>query len=99
MFIKMPRVGKNSKIFYINKFRSMTDDQSGKFVGHQKEITRIGHFIRKFSLDELPQVLNIIKGEMSFVGPRPELPELVAEYSQDISFYESRHLVKPGLSG
>jgi lipopolysaccharide/colanic/teichoic acid biosynthesis glycosyltransferase len=64
-----------------------------------KRITRLGNFLRKTRLDELPQTINIIKGEMSFIGPRPERPELVAELEEAIPFYNMRLIVKPGLTG
>ncbi len=66
---------------------------------HDKRITAVGSFLRKTRLDELPQVINIIKGEMSFVGPRPERPELIKKLEQKIPFYKERMLIKPGLAG
>ncbi len=97
IFIKMPRIGRNGKIFYILKFRTMTEGD--KLFSHNKKVTRIGSFLRKHSIDELPQSISILKGEMSFIGPRPEIPELVKQYEKEIDFYKFRHLVKPGLSG
>ncbi len=98
---EMERVGLGGKIFTIKKFRSMTPDLEGeqKNIDHKKEVTKIGEFIRKSSLDEFPQVLSILKGDMSFVGPRPEIPELVEKYEKEIKHYSMRHMVKPGLSG
>ena len=81
---EMERVGLGGKIFTIKKFRSMTPDKEGevKLVDHDKKVTRVGEFIRKTSIDEFPQVLSILKGDMSFVGPRPEVPELVKKYEE-----------------
>jgi lipopolysaccharide/colanic/teichoic acid biosynthesis glycosyltransferase len=101
IFFDMPRVGLGGKIFHIRKFRSMSPDLEGdkKLVGHTKKVTRIGAFMRKTGLDELPQVMSVIKGDMSFIGPRPEIPTLVEKYTEEIEHYQIRHLVKPGLSG
>ena len=79
----------------------MSPDPEGdkQLVGHTKEVTKIGAFMRKTGLDELPQVMSIIKGDMSFIGPRPEIPSLVEEYTEQIEHYMIRYLVKPGLSG
>jgi sugar transferase (PEP-CTERM system associated) len=98
------RVGLNGKTFRIYKFRSMRQDaeKGGKAVWAQKNdarVTRVGAFIRNARLDELPQLYNVLKGEMSFVGPRPERPEFVEELSEKIPFYDTRHKVKPGLMG
>jgi len=98
------RVGYNGKEFSIYKFRSMRKDaeKGGKAVWAQKNdsrITRVGGFIRNTRLDELPQLWNVICGDMSFVGPRPERPEFVSDLNQQIPFYDARHKVKPGLMG
>lgn len=98
------RVGKDGRIFTIHKFRSMRQDAEAKTgaVWAQKgdsRITPLGGFMRRSRLDELPQLWNIIRGDMSFVGPRPERPEFVAELTQQIPFYGQRHVVKPGLTG
>ena len=98
------RVGYKGRLFKINKFRSMSQDaeRDGKAVWAKKNdnrITRVGAFIRNTRLDELPQILNVIKGEMSFVGPRPERPEFVDELIKELPFYDKRHRVKPGLMG
>lgn len=98
------RVGYNGKEFAIYKFRSMRQDaeKGGKAIWAQKNdsrITRVGGFIRNTRLDELPQLWNVITGEMSFVGPRPERPEFVEELKEKIPFYDARHKVKPGLMG
>ncbi len=101
VFFEMPRVGMAGKVFTIRKFRSMSPDPDDekKLVGHKKEVTKIGAFMRKTGLDELPQVMSVIRGDMSFIGPRPEIPSLVKKYEKEIEHYQIRHLVKPGLSG
>jgi lipopolysaccharide/colanic/teichoic acid biosynthesis glycosyltransferase len=102
IFFEMPRVGVAGKVFTIRKFRSMSPDPEGddkKLVDHKKTVTKIGAFMRKTALDELPQVMSVIKGDMSFIGPRPEIPSLVEKYEKEIEHYQIRHLVKPGLSG
>lgn len=98
------RVGLNGKEFRIYKFRSMVQDaeKGGKAVWASKNdarVTRVGAFIRNTRLDELPQLYNVLTGEMSFVGPRPERPEFVGELNEKIPFYAMRHKVKPGLMG
>jgi len=104
MLYKQVRIGLNGKEFSINKFRSMAQDaeKDGKAVWAQKNdarVTRVGAFIRNTRLDELPQLYNVFKGDMSFVGPRPERPQFVDELNQSIPFYDARHRVKPGLMG
>jgi sugar transferase (PEP-CTERM system associated) len=98
------RVGKDGRLFEILKFRSMVvnAEQDGKArwaSTNDERITRVGSFMRKYRLDELPQFLNILKGDMSFVGPRPERPEFVNELAENIPYYNERHRVKPGLTG
>ena len=98
------RVGLRGEAFEVLKFRSMKQDAEvdGQPVWARRDddrITKIGQIIRKFRIDELPQLLNVLKGEMSFVGPRPERPEFVAELSQAIPYYDLRHHVKPGITG
>lgn len=98
------RVGLNGKEFSINKFRSMTQDaeKDGKAVWASKNdarVTRVGAFIRNTRLDELPQLYNVFRGDMSFVGPRPERPQFVDELKEAIPYYDARHRVKPGLMG
>lgn len=86
VFYKQIRVGKNQKEFQLLKFRSMRTnaDKAGQLtIGNDARVTRVGRFIRKFKFDEIPQLINIIKGEMSVVGPRPEVPKYVAMYSQE----------------
>lgn len=104
IFYKQERVGKNGRVFQVIKFRSMKTDAEadGKPVwatGNDDRTTRVGRIIRKIRVDEIPQFWNIIKGEMSFVGPRPERPHFVAQLAEEINFYEHRHLVAPGLTG
>lgn len=95
---KQQRVGKADRIFWIYKFQTMTDarDIHGELLPDEERITKLGHFLRKTSLDELPQCWNILKGEMSFIGPRPLLVAYLELYSQE---ERKRHLVKPGLTG
>lgn len=101
---KQVRVGKNGREFTLYKFRSMTMDAEAEgspvwAADNDVRTTRVGKFIRKVRLDEVPQFWNILKGEMSFTGPRPERPHFVAQLAEDIPFYEYRHLVAPGLTG
>ena len=101
IFFKHLRVGKNGKIFILTKFRSLASNKSDKELRkpNEEEITLVGKFLRKTHIDELPQVWNILLGQMSFIGPRPEKPELVEKLSEEIPFYEMRLLIKPGLAG
>jgi len=105
VFYRQKRVGQDSRIFEITKFRSMiqnAEKDGAKWAQkNDPRITRVGNFLRKTRLDELPQLWNIIKGDMSFVGPRPERPEFVfgTNMERQIPFYQIRHLVKPGLTG
>jgi len=100
---KQKRVGKNGKIFEIIKFRSMTNDaekDGAKWAEKKdKRITFIGNILRKTRIDELPQIINVLKGNLSFIGPRPERPEFISDLSEKIPHYKMRHIVKPGLSG
>lgn len=97
------RVGARRREFTLLKFRSMREDAEVDGAQFTEEddprITRLGRFLRKTRLDEIPQFWNILKGDMSLVGPRPERPKFVAEYQQSITHYELRHLVRPGLTG
>jgi len=90
VFFVQERVGKNGVPFRMLKFRSMTD---------AGEITGVGRYLRKYRLDELPQIWNVLRGEMSFIGPRPELPDLTQSYTEKIPFYPYRYSVLPGISG
>ena len=101
VFFKQARLGQRGAKFMILKFRTMqveNNDQSLTTEGDSR-ITAFGKFLRKTRLDELPQTINIIKGEMSFIGPRPERPELAEKLEESIPFYNTRLIVKPGLSG
>lgn len=98
------RVGLNGRLFKVIKFRSMRTDaeRDGKpqwARANDDRITRVGAFIRKVRIDELPQIFNVLKGEMSFVGPRPERPEFVEKFAETIPYYSERHRVKPGITG
>jgi sugar transferase (PEP-CTERM system associated) len=103
VFYKQERVGKNGRIFVLAKFRSMRVDaeEAGPVWASKGDArtTRVGRIIRKIRVDEIPQFWNILKGEMSFVGPRPERPHFVAQLAEEIPFYEQRHLIAPGLTG
>lgn len=101
IFFRQARVGGGGKIFVMIKFRTMTVAENNYSFTEfgDKRITRVGKFLRRTRLDELPQLINIIKGEMSLIGPRPERPEFIKELEQEIPFYNIRSLVKPGLTG
>jgi sugar transferase (PEP-CTERM system associated) len=103
-FYRQRRVGFEGRLFDVLKFRSMRVDAEvdGKprwAESGDSRVTRVGAAIRKVRIDELPQIINVLKGEMSFVGPRPERPEFVAELSERIPYYSERHCVKPGITG
>ncbi len=102
-FYKQKRIGKGGKIFEVVKLRTMVQnaEQNGAVWAEKQDprVTKFGRFLRKTRLDELPQVLNILKGEMSVVGPRAERPEFVEKLKKEIPFYEERLLIRPGLSG
>ncbi|HLE91341.1 MAG TPA: sugar transferase, partial [Anaerolineales bacterium] len=104
IFYSQNRLGRGGLIFGIHKFRTMYENEDLDFESHttvenDPRITRVGKFLRRTRLDELPQFWNVLRGEMSLVGPRAEQPELVAEYQKQIPFYRARLLVKPGLTG
>lgn len=104
IFYSQHRVGKNGKIFQARKFRSMIKDaeeHTGAVWASENDarITRVGRILRATAMDEFPQLLSILKGDMSFVGPRPERPELVTLFNGGISNYDLRHNVRPGLTG
>ncbi len=101
---RQERVGLFGQSYFVNKLRSMRSDAEvdGKAKWAEKDdprITRIGSFMRKVRIDELPQTWNVLKGEMSFVGPRPERPEFVTDLEDKLSYYAERHMVKPGITG
>lgn len=98
ILFKQKRPGLNGKPFILYKFRSMTNstDKDGRFLSDEMRLTSFGSFLRKYSLDELPQFLNVVKGELSLVGPRPLLMEYLPLYSKE---QFKRHLVKPGITG
>ncbi len=98
------RVGENWKLFQVLKFRSMRVDAEGDgqaqwAMKNDSRITRVGSIIRKLRIDELPQIVNVLRGDMSFVGPRPERPVFVEQLSESIDYYSERHRVKPGITG
>jgi len=101
---RQPRLGQNGRVFILNKFRSMREDaekETGPVWAQQQDprVTRVGAFLRKTRLDELPQLFNVLVGDMSFIGPRPERPEFVYELQKQIPFYMERLSVKPGITG
>ena len=104
ILFRQKRIGKNKKHFNILKFRTMRIDTPKDVPTHQLEnpdewITKMGRFLRKTSLDELPQLFNVLKGDMSLIGPRPERPELVDKFIHEIPGYQLRHKVKAGITG
>jgi exopolysaccharide biosynthesis polyprenyl glycosylphosphotransferase len=101
---RQSRVGITGKVFNLVKFRSMQlnaeRDKGAQWAQEEDpRITRVGRFIRRYRLDELPQFFNVIRGEMSFVGPRPERPCFVEELREQIPYYDERHSVRPGITG
>lgn len=101
VFFIQYRMGKNNIPFKMYKFRTMRTDNNNYAltVKNDKRITGVGQIMRKTRIDEIPQLINIIKGQMSFIGPRPERPEFIAELKQNVPFFDIRTLVKPGISG
>jgi len=104
VLFRQARVGKDGKTFQLLKFRSMfvdAEEKTGPIWAKKNDdrATRVGRVIRKLRLDELPQFLNVLRGEMSFVGPRPERPEFVQELTRTIPYYNQRHTVRPGITG
>ena len=104
VFYRQERVGFHGERFKVLKFRSMHENAEAAgeevwAVENDDRVTRVGKVLRKYRLDELPQVLNVLRGSMSFVGPRPERPNFVAQLSESIPYYVERHTVKPGITG
>jgi exopolysaccharide biosynthesis polyprenyl glycosylphosphotransferase len=104
LFFRQTRVGRGGKLFDVVKFRSMRPNAEVSIGAvwaseNDARITRVGRFLRGTHLDEVPQVINVLRGEMSLVGPRPERPEFVATLSKSIPFYRARHAVRPGITG
>lgn len=97
-FFYQLRPGKDSKLFYIIKFKTMNDrkDAKGNLMPDHLRLTKVGAFVRKTSLDEIPQLINVLKGDMSLIGPRPLLPEYLPLYTTE---QKRRHEVKPGITG
>ena len=98
VFFTQERPGKDGKIFRVIKFKTMTDerDDHGDLLPDAQRLTKVGRFVRSTSLDELPQLINVLKGDMSFIGPRPLLPQYLLVYDD---FQKRRHKVRPGISG
>ena len=98
VFFTQDRPGKNAKIFKVIKFKTMTDerDTDGVLLPDEKRLTKVGKFVRSTSIDELPQLINVLKGDMALIGPRPLLPKYLPLYSPEQA---RRHEVRPGISG
>jgi lipopolysaccharide/colanic/teichoic acid biosynthesis glycosyltransferase len=104
IMLRQRRVGKNGHIFTLYKFRTMVPEAEPPGVALWAEeddprVTRVGKFLRRFKIDELPQFWNVLRGEMSLVGPRPERPEIVDNLQREIPFYRLRHVIRPGVTG
>jgi len=104
IFFLQERVGQHGRVFRVIKFRSMSVDAEGDgkarwATRNDSRVTRVGNFMRKTRIDELPQILNVLAGNMAFIGPRPERPEFVKQLATTIPYYNARHCVKPGITG
>ena len=104
IFYSQQRLGKDGRIFAVHKFRSMVQDaekRTGPALAtkHDPRVTKVGRFMRKTRIDELPQLLNVLKGDMSFIGPRPERPFFANQFKKQIPFYMARLRTKPGITG
>ena len=105
LFFRQPRVGRDGRVFTMWKFRTMRPERESIAAGRRwtgsadARITRFGQVMRRLHVDEVPQAMNILVGDLSLVGPRPEQPHYVAELTDKIPFYDYRHLVRPGLTG
>ena len=102
ILFRQERVGRSNRVFTIYKFRSMrvnTEETSGWTTDYDPRKTRFGNFIRRYSIDELPQFFNVLKGDMSIVGPRPEMVHYVEQFRKTIPLYMRKHSVRPGITG
>lgn len=100
VIIKQKRIGEQGRIVTLYKFRSMERNEDGVWIGEtENKVTGVGNFLRKTRLDELPQIWNILRGDISFVGPRPDISGLGEKLLKEIPYYNIRYMVKPGLSG
>ena len=102
VIFKQERIGRNRVPFTMYKFRSMkvnSEENTAWSTNTDTRKTAFGSFIRKFSIDELPQFFNVLKGDMSLIGPRPEIPHYVDQFKEEIPMYMIRHLVRPGITG
>jgi len=104
ILLRQKRVGQYGRVFTLYKFRTMVPEAEPPGVAMWAEeddprVTKVGKFLRRFKLDEVPQFWNVLRGEMSLVGPRPERPEIVENLQRDIPFYRLRHVVRPGVTG
>ena len=104
VFYSGTRIGRRGRLFKMYKFRSLIHRSNGKAGNrwtseNDPRVTKVGHILRNTAMDELPQLVNIIKGDISFVGPRPEDPELAAQFSAELPDFNRRHCIRPGLTG